>query len=111
MGIEYVRQMTPAEHREREREIVCASMRAGNDLEGLGQYHDLPYLFSPDELKALEQESQEVQEAKAERTRAREAAGKLRRMTDRVLKEWDDEEAATRRAKATKEAKKRLGLS
>jgi hypothetical protein len=64
-----------------------------------------------DHLASLEETASAVREDRAARHRASEERNKIKNMTDRILGEWDKAEARERRAKAEKEARKRLGLA
>jgi hypothetical protein len=109
-SLEYVRQATPADERERAREKVAAAARRGEDPRSTFPLADLEWAFRgcEDELAQLGSIAEQERTARARRIRERDAADELRDETNRVLKQWDIAEQAERRAKAEAEARQRI---
>jgi hypothetical protein len=97
--------------RSKARERVARSARAGQAPSAMYSEADLAWAFAGGheaELEELEELAAEVPAAEAEQRESAERSRQLEAATDRVLAEWDAEEAAKRRAKAQAEARERL---
>ena len=113
MALQYVRQKSDEEQRADAREKVAGAARRGEQPTDYYSADDLEWAFGAgheDELAALEQQAGAVRLAKRAKQEAAPRVRQLEKMTSIVLKEWDAADAAERRAKATAEASKRLGI-
>jgi hypothetical protein len=97
--------------RAKARERVARSARAGQAPSDLYDAGELEWAFAGvhEELEELEELAAQAPAAEAEHRSSIERSRELEAATDRVLAEFDAEEAAKRRAKAQAEARRRLG--
>src|SRR5688572_6014087 len=109
--MDQVTAMQTADDRRRARVTVEASARQGHAPTATYPADDLAWAgFTPEELERLDAQAAEAREQKAAAEEKRQQSRALRLMTERVLQELEQEEAAKRRAKAEKIARERLGL-
>jgi hypothetical protein len=108
--MEYVMPSTPEDERRRARATVEDAARRGETPSETFNPDELAEFFSPDEIINLDAQAEQAREENARRRERREQDRALRRMTERVLEEWDQEEQANRRRNAEAVARKRLGI-